>query len=180
MDLEQERQLVERARNSQEAFGELYEMYYDQIFGYALRHSGSLETAKDVTSNVFFEALRHIKDYRWQGVPFSHWLYRIAGRELADNYKKTKREVYCIQETPEMRAELVSGKEELNKHEAYLDLTNYVAKLPARYREVITLKYFEDKQLKQIADILGKPEGTVKSLLHRSIEQLRKMMETEQ
>jgi RNA polymerase sigma-70 factor (ECF subfamily) len=180
MDLEQERELVERARSSAEAFGELYDMYYDQIFGYALRRSASLEVAQDVTSTVFYEALRHIKSYRWRGVPFSHWLFRIAGRELADQSRKNKREVDYVQQTQEMESERASAKEELSKHEAYLDLQRYVARLPARYQEVITLKYFEDKDIQQIASILGKPGGTVKSLLHRGIEQLRKMMESEQ
>jgi RNA polymerase sigma-70 factor (ECF subfamily) len=61
MDLEQEEKLVERAKNSSEAFGELYDMYYDQIFRYALRRSADIDLANDVTSVVFLKALNNIR-----------------------------------------------------------------------------------------------------------------------
>jgi RNA polymerase sigma-70 factor (ECF subfamily) len=181
MNLEQERLLVERARNSQEAFGELYDMYYDRIFGYALRRSADIEAANDITSAVFFKALKHIKNYRWEGIPFSHWLYRVANREIVDRYNRGKRETNYdmsrLWSTQELRDEVVSGESILRMHEAYLDLQGYISKLPSKYQEVITLRYFEDLDIKQIAGILHKPEGTIKSLLHRSIEKLRMMME---
>lgn len=182
MNLEQERDLVERARDSAEAFGELYDMYYDRIFGYALRRSADIDIAKDITSAVFFKALRHIKNYRWEGIPFSHWLYRIANREIVDLYHKKKREtsyeVATNASNTALREELVAGVNELRKHEDYLDLQNYISKLPSKYQEVVILKYFEDMDITQIAGVLHKPEGTVKSLLHRGIEKLRKLMES--
>ena len=79
MNLEQEKDLVERAKNSSEAFGELYDMYYDRIFGYALRRSADIDSAKDITSEVFFKALKNIGKFQWQGVPFSYWLYLSPG-----------------------------------------------------------------------------------------------------
>lgn len=182
MNLEQERDLVERARDSAEAFGELYDMYYDRIFGYALRRSADIDIAKDITSAVFFKALRHIKNYRWEGIPFSHWLYRITNREIVDLYHKKKRETsYEIAtnvSNTALREELVAGVNELRKHEDYLDLQNYISKLPSKYQEVVILKYFEDMDITQIAGVLHKPEGTVKSLLHRGIEKLRNLMES--
>ena len=182
MNLEQERNLIEKARNSAEAFGELYDIYYDQIFGYALRRTADIDTAKDITSAVFFNALRHIKNYRWQGIPFSHWLYRIANREIVDHYNRKKHEVLGNSKEIYLEAQnsdgwRASGENELRKYEDYLDLQRYISKLPTKYQEVITLKYFEDKDIKEISSILHKPEGTVKSLLHRGIEKLRKMME---
>ena len=62
---------------------------------------------------------------------------------------------------------------ELRKNEEYQTLWEGISRLPPKYQEVITLKYFEDKELKEIAEILRKPQGTVKSLLHRGIEKLR-------
>ena len=181
MNLEQEKELVERARYSAEAFGELYDMYHDRILAYALRRCANVDAARDVTSAVFFKALRHIRGYRWEGIPFSHWLYRIASREILDHYDKRKRETsYEIVTTARnqgLRGELVAAENELRKYEDYLDLQNYISRLPSKYQEVIALKYFEDKEIREIAEILGKPEGTVKSLLHRSIEKLRKLME---
>lgn len=183
MNLDEEKDLIERAKNSSEAFGELYDIYYDQIFGYALRHTADIDVAKDITSAVFFKALKSIKKFRWQGVQLSHWLYRIANREIVDRYNKGKREVRYghntsgLLETHDVREEMVLGREELRKHDDYLDLQSYISKLPSKYQEVITLSYFEDMDMGEIARILRKPEGTVKSLLHRGIDRLRKMME---
>ncbi len=183
MNLEQEKALVERARSSQEAFGELYDMYYNQIFGYVLRRSADIEVARDITSAVFFKALTHIKSYRWKCVPFSHWLYRIANHEIVNHYNRSKREVIerldrpGLTEAGESSADVAIAESQLRKYEDYLDLQNCISRLPSKYQEVISLKYFEGMDIKAIADVLAKPEGTVKSLLHRGIEQLRKMME---
>lgn len=64
MDLEQEKELVARARNDTEAFGELYDRYYPQIFGYVLRRTAGIEVAQDITSEVFFKALKKLGQFR--------------------------------------------------------------------------------------------------------------------
>jgi RNA polymerase sigma-70 factor (ECF subfamily) len=180
--LEQEKELVERAKSSPEAFGELYDRYYDLIFGYVLRRTADVDAAKDVTSAAFFNALRQIKNYRWQGVPFSHWLYRIASRKIVDHYREKKREtsneIAMDPGSTALQEELAAGRSELRRYDDYLDLQAHISRLPTKYQEVVTLKYFEDMDIKQIAVVLRKPEGTVKSLLHRSIERLRKLMES--
>ena len=70
--------------HTREAFGELYDAHDGQVYGYALRRTADTEIARDVTSAVFHEPFRHIKDYRWRGIAFSYWLYRIANRGIAD------------------------------------------------------------------------------------------------
>lgn len=183
MNLEKEKDLVERAKNSSEAFGELYNVYYDQIFGYALRRSADIDIAKDITSGVFFKALKNIKKFQWRGVPFSHWLYRIANREIINHYNKRKHEtsyeVAADTDNTTLQDELIKANNEINKHDEYLVLQSYISKLSSKYQEVITLRYFEDMSMDEIAQVLQKPEGTVKSLLHRGVEQLRKMMESQ-
>ena len=182
MNLDQEKDLVDRAKNSSEAFGELYNVYYDQIFGYALRRIADIDVAKDITSEVFFKALKNIGEFQWRGVSYSHWLYRIANREILDHYNKRKRETsYEVADADNtaLQEELIAAQNEINKHDEYLDLQSYISKLPPKYQEVITLKYFEDLSIAEITQILQKPEGTVKSLLHRGVEQLRKIMESQ-
>jgi len=63
MDLEQEKELVERAKNDAEAFGELYDQYYSKIFGYVLRRTASIDIAQDITSEVFFKALKNLGQF---------------------------------------------------------------------------------------------------------------------
>lgn len=185
MDLEQEEELVERAKADIRAFGELYDRYYSQIFGYILRRTASIDIAQDVTSEVFFKALKNLRQFRWHGVPFSSWLYRIATHEIANYFRKGKQRPLSLEEVPESinisdvsaETELLEAEAELKRHEEYLALHENIAKLSVKYQEVITLRFFENKHLKEIGEILGKREGTIKSLLHRGLEKLRKLME---
>lgn len=185
MGLEQEKRLVERAKSDTEAFGELYDRYYSQIFGFVLRRTASIEAAQDVTSEVFFKALENLRRFRWRDVPFSSWLYRIASHEIANYFRKNKHRQFRLEEVSDSinlsnaspETELVEAEAELKRHEEFLALHENISKLPVKYQEVITLRFFENKQLREIGEILGKREGTVKSLLHRGLEKLRKLME---
>jgi RNA polymerase sigma-70 factor (ECF subfamily) len=183
MNLEQEKDLIERAKYSSEAFGELYDMYYDRIFGYALRRSANIEYAKDITSEVFLKALKNIVKFQWQGVPFSHWLYRITNRAISDYHNSRKREVNYETasnvENPPFQHKTTDSKDIMKTYDDYLDLHRYISRLSSKHQEVITLRYFEDLSMADMAAILQKPEGTIKSMLHRGIDNLRKMMEAE-
>jgi RNA polymerase sigma-70 factor (ECF subfamily) len=175
MNLEQEKDLVERAKYSSEAFGELYDMYYSRIFGYALRRSADIDSAKDITSEVFLKALQNLMKFRWQGVPFSHWLYRIANREIINHHNSRKREANF---EAECKSDMTESRDIIKTYDDYLDLHRYLSRLSSKHQEVIALRYFEDLSMTEIAQILQKPEGTVKSTLHRGIDNLRKMMES--
>ena len=183
MNLEQEQDLIERAKYSSEAFGELYDMYYDRIFGYALKRSADIDSAEDVTSEVFFKALKNIGKFRWQEVPFFYWLYRIANREIIDHHNKRKRESSYEKgvnlDNPDFRQGMTESQDKIKAYDDYLDLHKYLSRLSSKHQEVIALRYFEDLSMADIAQILHKPEGTVKSELHRGINNLRKMMEPE-
>ena len=185
MDLEQEKELVERTKNNTEAFGKLYDRYYSKIFGYVLRRTASIEIAQDVTSEVFFKALKNLGQFHWRGTPFSSWLYRIASHEIANYFRKSNPRLLSLEEISDSisisnvsaETELIEAEAELKRHEEFLTLHQSISKLSVKYQEVITLRFFENKQIKEIGEILGKREGTIKSLLHRSLEKLRKLME---
>jgi RNA polymerase sigma-70 factor (ECF subfamily) len=185
MKLKQENVLVNRAKNDPQAFGELYDEYYPKIFGYVLKRTTNFEVAQDVTSEVFFKALKNIGKFRWRGVPFSSWLYRIATNEITNSFRGDSRRQVLDEEfsesvplsSPSPDVEIARAEEELRKHGEFLALNEAIAKLPLKYQEVITLRYFEKKQLKEIGEILDKKEGTIKSLLHRGLEKLRILTE---
>src|SRR4030043_400778 len=133
MNLEQEKVLVERAKVSSEAFGELYDMYYDRIFGYALRRSADVDSAKDITSEVFFKALKNIGKFKWQGVPFSHWLYRIANREIINHHNSRKREAnyetVSNEDNTTNKQDLTESRDTIKAYDDYLDLHGYLSRL---------------------------------------------------
>ena len=186
MDLEQEQHLVERAGNDIEAFGELYDRYYSQIFGYVLRRTADIRTAQDITSDVFFKAMKNLGKFKWRGIPYSSWLFRIATHEIANNSRKSKHNLLSLEEFPDSinisdnssaEDEIIEAEAELKRHEEYLALHKNLSGLSVKYQEVITLRFFENKQIKEIGEILGKQEGTIKSLLHRGLKKLKNQME---
>ena len=179
---DEERELVRRAQHDIEAFGQLYELHYKRIFSYALKRTANVPLALDITSATFLKAMRQIKKYRWRDVPFAAWLYKIAGNEINDHYRREVRQNLRIDRISELADggdyadEINQAEEELSRHEEFLQLHRQLAELPLMYQEVIVLKFFEKKKIKEMVHILGKKEGTIKSLLHRGIEKLREKM----
>ena len=184
MDLNEEKELVGHAPKDPDAFAQLYDQYYPRIFGYVLRRSANLEAAQDITSETFLKALRKLWQFQWRSVSFSSWLYKIATNEVNQYYRKAEyRKSVSLEELQEQGFELLSphdpenelieAQEKVKQHQDFLEIQKKIVRLPAKYQEVIALRFFERKQIKEIAEILGKREGTIKSLLHRAVEKLR-------
>ena len=181
-ELKAEEELVKRAQHDRQAFGELYELYYQRVFNLALKRTANVQLALDITSITFLKALSQIKNYRWRDVPFGAWLYRIAGNEINDYYRRRDGRMTSIEQIAELADtadyadEIDHAEEELSRNEEFLKLHQKIAELPEIYQEVITLKFFEKKKIREMVQILGKKEGTIKSLLHRGLEKLREKM----
>jgi len=184
MDLSEEKELVRQAQRSPDAFARLYDHYYPRIFGYILRRTANLEVAQDITSETFLKALGKLWQFRWRSVSFSSWLYKIASNEINQYYRRAEyRKSISMEELEEQgfelrsphdpESELMEAQDKLKQHQDFLEIQERITRLPAKYQEVLTLRFFEKKQIKEIAEILGKREGTVKSLLHRAVERLR-------
>lgn len=185
-ELEQERRLIELAKTDHRAFGHLFEKYYDQIFNYILRRTGNLEDARDIAADTFFKALRNIHRFKWRQVPFSAWLYKICMNETASYFRKNSRRSVSLEflqsqgfnpdSKYNLEEEVIAAQDALQKHEEWLICCRAISKLPKKYEDVITLRYFAGKKIGEIAFIVGKPEGTVKSLLHRGLRKLKKLI----
>jgi len=184
VDLSEERELVKQAQKDPEAFAKLYDQYYPKIFGYALRRTANLEVAQDITSETFFKALKKLWQFRWRNVSFSSWLYKIATNEVSQFFRKAEyKKSLSLEELLEQgfepispydpESELIEAQEKLKQHQDFLEIQEKIVRLPVKYQEVIALRFFEKKQINEIAEILGKKEGTIKSLLHRALEKLK-------
>ena len=185
MDLNEEKELVKRAKKDPEAFGKLYDQYYSQIFGYILKRVANLDIAKDICSETFLKALKNIWKFRWKNISLSFWLYRIANNEISNFFRKQKHKLVALDKVPEPieinnpESELIETEKKLKDYQGFLKIQGEISKLEIKYQEVITLRFFEKKKIKEIAEILGKREGTIKSLLHRGLERLKdKIFET--
>lgn len=189
MDLNEEKELIKLAQKDPEVFAKVYDNYYPKIFGYILKRTANLEVAQDITSETFFKALHKLWQFRWRNISFSSWLYKIATNEINQYFRKGKYKSVSLDKLQEQgfdpvslhnpEVELIEAQEKLKRHQDFIACQQKISRLDVKYQEVITLRFFEQKQTKEIGEILGKPEGTVKSLLHRGLENLRESMNEE-
>jgi len=180
-----EANLVERAKSDPEAFGELYETNYSRILNYIYRRTLDVAVAEELTSNTFFKAFRALPKYR-RHAPFAAWLYRIATNEVRMHWrserKRRAREQQPVGERDLERIyftlpELEAKQEREERMRAYCRLRQCLRRLPERYQTVLMLRYFEALSYDDIAQVVGKRVGTVKSLLHRGLKRLRRLLE---
>lgn len=172
---EEDRALVLAAQRDPAAAGQVFDKYYPQIFRYVYHSTLDHAAAEDLTSNVFFSAFRHLRLFRWRRIPFRAWLYRIATNELRMHYRKQKRmsAANAGPVDPESPALVPSADTVAADSDDYRLLQRALRELGPKYRSVIVLRYFEGKSLSEICEITNKREGTVKSLLHRALAQLK-------
>jgi len=163
-----EDQIIQRAKRDPEAFGELYDHYYDQIYRFCYSRLRDPNRAEDTTSDVFFKALRAIGRYKPSGHPFSAWLYQIAANAIADHYRRARPtddidDAVDVSDPQQPVDERVVTSDEARRVWSAID------SLPEQQRIAMTLKLGEDMKLLQIAEIMGKSEGAIKLLIHRGM-----------
>jgi RNA polymerase sigma factor (sigma-70 family) len=172
---EQDRTLVSAARSDPEAAGQLFDRHYPEVLRYIYHSTVDRAVAEDLTSNVFFHAFRRLGLFRWRGIPFRAWLYRIATNEIRMHYRRQKRAFALVAgpialEHPDDAASAPTTAPGLDE---YRLLHTALVRLKPKYRTAIVLRYFEDKSLSEICQITNCRLGTVKSLLHRGLSQLK-------
>jgi RNA polymerase sigma-70 factor (ECF subfamily) len=166
--------IIRAAKGDSEAFSVLYQRYVRRIYNYIYYRTGNQHDAEDLTERVFFRALSHIHNYRNRGLPFSAWLYRIAHNLVANWYRDTKRR----KEVPlEDHAYTISRgdlpESELVKLQEVEQLMAALRRLPSDRQNLLILKFVERLSNEEIAQIMGRTEGAIKSLYHRTLLTLR-------
>jgi len=164
---DEERLLIEAAQADPARFVELYDRNVDRVYAYVSRRAGSRSVAEDVTSEVFEQALSHLGKFKWRGVPFVAWLYRIASNALADHWKREGRDSHDL--PPD-----VPDEREHQDLERRVSLFQLVDRLPDAQRQVIQMRFVEDRTIREVAAALDRSEGAVKQLQLRALENLRK------
>jgi len=166
-----ERILLNEIKLYPQRFGALYDEYYEPIFSYIFRRLGDYELTRDIASDTFMKAYLKIGAFEWKGVSIAYWLFRIATNEINLYFRNKKYSSQFLQNTVSQNAfdfvHTPSGEErellenELQQHEEFIAVQTALKCLKIRYQEVIALRYFEQKSIKEIAIILNKKEGTI-------------------
>jgi RNA polymerase sigma-70 factor (ECF subfamily) len=174
---EEVRRLVDRGQaGDREALEELYLLHFDRIYSYLHMSVGNRHDAEDLTTQTFLRMLESIGRFQWRSAPFSAWLFRIAHNLAMDHFRASRR-WQPEEEVPEAPGDAEPSAESQAMHsigrQSMLDL---IENLSDEQREVLTLKFVFNFANADVATILGKSEGAVKSLQHRALASLQKQV----
>ena len=171
--------IAKAIRRDREAFGQLYTLYFDRLYRYARLKLGNSVDAEDLTEAVFLSAWRTIDRFSPKGdTSFSAWLFRLAHNALVDRYRRGREHVsldtvehLSAEENGGMNPEVIlEWRLTLSElHRALLALTD-------EQREVVLLRFVEGLSAREVGDIMGKQEGTVRGMQFRAIEALRRAL----
>jgi RNA polymerase sigma-70 factor, ECF subfamily len=171
------RRLVERAQlGNRDALEELYLMHFERIYSYLHLSVGNRHDAEDLTTQTFLRMLEAIGRFRWREVPFSAWLFRIAHNLAMDHFRANRR-VQTEEKVPEPPGSEESSAEDQAMHSlGRAGMLELIDSLSAEQKQVLTLKFLYGFANADVATILDKSEGAVKSLQHRALASLQKQV----
>ena len=169
-ELATERRLIEASQKDPRRFDQLYERYFDRIYAFSLARTGDRTAAEDVTADTFRQAFQNLERFQWRGVPFSAWLFRIAANNASDLGHKRAREA-TLDELPD--APSSGWEEEFLEVEDRVRVIEHVKRLPKDQRQVIAMRFGQERSIKEVAQALGRSEGAVKQLQFRALQNLR-------
>jgi RNA polymerase sigma-70 factor (ECF subfamily) len=170
--------LVLRAHTDVEALGQLYELYYERIFRFCVHRLFSKEVAEDVTSTVFLAVARSIRTFPGRTEEdFHNWLYVIASNNANAYIRKISRRKQLFEKAISTR--VASANNDRNPQNLnWPRLYAAILKLKPKHQTIITLRFFENLESKQIAKIINVREETVRITLHRILKKLRNYLQT--
>ncbi|NLE77512.1 MAG: sigma-70 family RNA polymerase sigma factor [Chloroflexi bacterium] len=170
-------ELVAQAKEEADTFGLLYERYVDKIYSYLYYRTGSHEDAEDLTARTFYRALNSLGRYQERGLPFSAWLYRIAHNLMANWHRDQSRHP---QVSLEHLVQVGSGarppEATAEQRETEEIVRASVRELPAERQQLLLLKFVEQMSNADIGEVMGRSEGAIKSLYHRTLLTLRQQL----
>jgi RNA polymerase sigma-70 factor (ECF subfamily) len=175
-EVQAEWQLVQRAQQyDNDAIHVLYETYYPKIYNYAFMQMGDVHASEDLASDVMLKMIESIQKYSYRGLPFGAWVFRIARNRIIDLHRRRRRRgevdlsetIASTLASPQALAELAIERGQIQvalKH------------LTGEQRQVIVLKFMEGFDNRSIGRIMGRSEGAIKSLQHRALGALRRVL----
>jgi RNA polymerase sigma-70 factor, ECF subfamily len=168
--------IVRRAQEYDEpAIEALYQKYYPKIYNYAFMQMGDAQASEDLASDVMLKMIESMHKYTFRGLPFGAWVFRIARNRLIDLHRRRRRRgevdlsgtLSSALASPQVLAERALERGQIQV--ALKHLTD-------EQRQVIVLKFIQGFDNRSIGQIMGRREGAIKSLQHRALGSLRRLL----
>jgi len=163
-----------------DAFGELYDEFFDRIYAYLSWRTNRRETAEDLTSSVFIKTLEALPKYMPGKAPFSAWLFRIAHNLLLNHYRSSGRSVSVDFEVEYSQIQSKDDPvEEFFQEEDRTRVRAAIRTLTGDQQSVVVMKFIGGLSNTEIATAIGKREGSIKSLQYRALASLGRVLSKE-
>jgi len=170
-----EQDLLQRASQLEtQALAEIYDTHSQGIYRYAMRLLGDESLAEDCAADTFARFLKSLQEWRGPRDNLQAYLYRIAHNWIVDHYRKDRE---TVELNDAVRSEADVPEEEAAKRIRQKQVRKAIRQLTPDQQQVISLKYLEDWSNEEIAGVLKKPIGAVKSIQHRALKSLYKLLE---
>jgi RNA polymerase sigma-70 factor (ECF subfamily) len=168
--------LVKRAQEyEEEAIEALYQTYYPKIYNYAFLQMGDVQAAEDLASDVMLKMIESINKYHFRGLPFGAWVFRIARNRLIDLHRRRRRRGEV--DLSETLSSALANPQALAERALERGQIQVALKhLTDEQRQVITLKFIQGFDNSSIGQIMQRSEGAIKSLQHRALGSLRRLL----
>jgi RNA polymerase sigma-70 factor (ECF subfamily) len=169
--------LISRARDGdQDAFRQLVERYQGAVYNLAYRMLGDPGDAEDAAQEIFVRIYRQLGRYD-PARKFSTWTLAIATNYCIDQLRRRRMQLVPLENIiPWARAREAGPEGEAITQEERDEVQRQITRLPEKYRAPLILRYFEELSIAEIAEVLGMPEGTVKTQIHRARKALGKLL----
>lgn len=168
-----EEQIIEASKKDLGKFEYLYNMYYESIFKFVYYRVGDENESADIVSRIFMNAMNAIHKYECRGLPFGAWLFKIASNETKKHFRDKNKNILCLEE--QKLADLWTCGE-VNNYEYQIELIRkLIQHLNDEEITILQMKYFEEKNFKEIAQLLNKKESAIKMRMYRSLNKLKNL-----
>ncbi len=169
------RRFVDLAKDGDaEAFGHLYDRFHPEILRYLVVRVRDRDVAEDLAQQVFLKAWQAVPRYEHRGAPFRAWLYRMAHNQMVDHFRtsRTTTDLDGVDVPEEAEAE-----ERLLTAESNDMLQAALERLSEDHRQVIVLRFLMEKSAREIGEVMGRKEVTIRGLQMRALQALRREIE---
>jgi RNA polymerase sigma-70 factor (ECF subfamily) len=173
-EIKQELTQIKKAQDDPRQFAPIYNRYYDEIFIYISKRIDDHDMVADITSKTFTNCLGSLHKFKFMGVPFSAWLYKIAINEVRQFFRQQKNcpRTVCLTDLnfTEIKEETI---EESKYDDAYKLIPKLLSQLNENELQCIELRFFEQKSFKEIGFMLGLTEVNAKVRTYRILNKLK-------
>jgi len=174
-DISLEEAVLRAAMKYPRNFAPIYEKYFLQIFRFVLQRVEDEDVAGDITSRVFSKALFKLKDYKFKGLPFSAWLYRVASNEVNMLFRQKQVQRVLNVKTEDL-GDMMDETEGDDKEEKLREMEKSLKKLDLPEMELIEMRFFERRSFAEMSEIMDITETNARVKTHRVIQKLRQLM----